>query len=79
MRPLHNKVLVERVENEKQTQSGIVLTRMDGPEYAKVLAIGPDVKEVTIGDVVLLDWNKASKAGDNYIIVEDFIVLIYEE
>ena len=46
---------------------------------AKVIAIGPDVDEVAIDDVVLLDWNKAIKSGDQYVITVDNIVFIYGE
>lgn len=79
MRPLHNKVIVERIPGETTTSSGIVLQRSDEVDKAKVIAIGPDVEEVSVGDVVLLDWNKAVKAGDNFVITVDNIVLIYGE
>ena len=79
MQPLHDKVLIERIENEKQTASGILLTRTDGPEYAKVLAIGPDVEQVAVDDVVLVDWNKATKYKEQYFIKEESIVFIYED
>ena len=77
MRPLHNKVIVERIPGETVTSSGIVLQRSNEVDKAKVIAIGPDVDEVSVGDIILLDWNKAIKAGDNHIITVDNIVLIY--
>jgi co-chaperonin GroES (HSP10) len=79
MRPLHNKVIVERIPGETTTSSGIVLQRSDEVDKAKVIAIGPDVEEVSVGDTVLLDWNRAVKAGDNFVITVDNIVLIYGE
>lgn len=79
MRPLHNRVIVEQIAAEKISAGGIVLQRSDGPDKAKVLAIGPEVKEVSIGDIVLLNWNAASKAGEHFIITEDQIVLVFEE
>jgi co-chaperonin GroES (HSP10) len=79
MRPLHNKVLVKRIPGEKTTASGIVLQRSDEVDKAEVLAIGPEVDEVSVGDIVLLDWNKAIKAGDKYLLTVDNIVLIYGE
>ena len=79
MRPLHNKVIVERLPGETVTSSGIVLQRSNEVDKAKVIAIGPDVDEVSVGDIILLDWNKAIKAGDNHIITVDNIVLIYGE
>jgi co-chaperonin GroES (HSP10) len=80
MRPLANKVLVERIEAEKVSAGGIVLQRTDGPDKAKILAVGPDVKEVAVGEVALINWNAATKAGDQqYIVPEDNIVFVYEE
>jgi co-chaperonin GroES (HSP10) len=79
MTPLHNKVIVERIPGETVTSSGIVLQRSDEVDKAKVLAIGPQVDEVSVGDIVLIDWNKAVKAGDNFILTVDNIVLIYGE
>jgi chaperonin GroES len=80
MKPLHNKVLVERIAGETTTNSGIVLKSSSEPDRAKVLAVGPEAKEVFVGDVVLLDWNAAQKAsGETYVIKEDFIVFVYEE
>jgi co-chaperonin GroES (HSP10) len=76
---LHNKVIVERIPGETVTSSGIVLQRSDEVDKAKVLAIGPQVDEVSVGDIVLIDWNKAVKAGDNFILTVDNIVLIYGE
>ena len=79
MRPLGNKVIVERIQNNTVSSGGIILNRSEEPDRAKVIAIGPDVDEVAIDDVVLLDWNKAVKAGDNYVLTVDNIVLIYGE
>lgn len=77
MRPLQNKVLVKRIPGETTTSSGIVLQRSNEVDKAEVLAIGPEVEEVNVGDIVLLDWNKAIKAADNYLLTVDNIVLIY--
>ena len=79
MQPLHNKVLVKRIAGETTTSSGIVLQRSNEVDKAEVLAIGPQVDEVQVGDIVLLDWNKTIKAGDNYLLTVDNIVLIYGE
>ena len=79
MRPLQDKIIVERIVTEKQTASGIILKSSDEPDRAKVVAIGPDVTEVKVGDVVLLNWNAAIKSGDNYAIKIDQVVFIYGE
>jgi len=61
MKPLQNKVLIERILGEKMSMGGIILHRSDAPDYAKVLAIGPDVDEVYVGETVLVNWNSAVK------------------
>ena len=70
---------VERIEKELTTSSGIILQSNDDPDYSKVIAIGPDVTEVAVGDKVLVDWNKAVKSGDVYVITENNIVFAVEE
>jgi chaperonin GroES len=72
-RPLHDRVLVRRVEAEEKTAGGILLpdTAKDKPQKGKVLAVGPGklTKEgkytpldVKVGDTVLFtNW-----AGDEF-------------
>lgn len=80
MRPLHNKVLIERIAAEKVSAGGIVLQRTEAPDNAKILAIGPDVKEVAVGEVALVNWNAAIKTqGEQYVIPEDHIIFVYED
>ena len=79
MRPLHNKVIVERIPGETTTESGIVLQRSNEVDRAKIIAVGPLVDEVSVGEVVLLDWNKVAKVGDNFVVSEDNIIFVYED
>lgn len=79
IRPLSNKVVVERIAAEKTSAGGIILNRTDGPDKAKIIAIGPDVKEVSVGEIVLINWNAAAKAeGEIYVVPVDEIVFVYE-
>lgn len=78
LKPLHNKVVVERITGENVTEAGIILQKQD-IERAKIVAVGPDVTEVVVGEIVLLDWSKATKSGDFFIITVDNIVFVYEE
>jgi len=80
IRPLGNKVVVEReVSSENTTQSGIILKSSQEPDKAVILAIGPEVNEVQVGDKVLLNWNKATKFdGEMYIVPVTEIIFIYE-
>ena len=79
LRPLGKKVIVDKILGEKTSAGGIVLTRSEEPDRAKILAIGSEVDEVAVGDIVLLNWNKASKAQEFYVIPVEDIVLIYGE
>ena len=75
--PLKNKVVVERLENVNATASGIILTSSPEPDKAKILSIGPDVEDVSVGDVVLLDWNAAVPIDNKYVVPATSIVFIY--
>lgn len=82
--PVKNKVAIVRLKNKLETDSGIVLTKAVGDvDKATVFAVGPDVKDVVIGNIVLVDWNKTTttKLGDVpiYIIKEDDIVAIFDQ
>ena len=77
--PLANKIVVKRIEGSRQTESGIILRHSGEPDRAEVMAIGPDVDEVSVGDVVLLDWNAAIKSGDYYVTKIDRVVFVYGE
>jgi chaperonin GroES len=64
-RPLHDRVLVKRVEAEERTRGGIIIpdTAKEKPVEGEVLAVGPGTRgsdsklqplDVKVGDRVLL-------------------------
>lgn len=64
IRPLHDRIIVKRVEKVRQTASGIVIpdSAAEKPEQGEVLAVGPGkrvsdgaliVPQVKPGDMVL--------------------------
>ena len=93
VRPLHDRVLIKRVEEETKTAGGIVLpgTAAEKPSRGNVIAIGRgkllengdirplDVKE---GDHVLFGKYSGSEVkvdGEDYIIMrEDEIMAVIE-
>jgi co-chaperonin GroES (HSP10) len=78
MRPLKDNIIVTRIAAEKQTASGIILKHTEAPDRAKVVALGPKVDEVQIGDELLVNWNKAVKVDDeDYVIPITEVVFIY--
>ena len=81
--PLKDKVAVVRIKNKLETESGIALTRnTEDVDRARVIAIGPDVTDVSNNDILLIDWNKASmnKFGDIpvYMISQEHIVAVFD-
>lgn len=85
VKPLHKKVLVAENRSETKSESGIILEGANSVRESKratVLAIGPEVTTVAVGDVVLLEWNKASviKIGDaqRAMIDEEHIVAVFD-
>ena len=84
--PLHDRVLVRRVEEEETTRGGIVIpdTAKDKPQKGKVIAVGDgritkDGKrrelQVKAGDQVLF----TSYAGDEFKLDGDKKVLLMRE
>jgi chaperonin GroES len=79
IKPLHDKVLIERLENIKETASGIILRHSEEPDRARVLAVGPLVTEVQVGDVVQPDWGKAAAVQEYFVVKIEDIAYIYGE
>ena len=84
IKPMKKFVLVAENKRENTTQSGIILegAGFDQSKTGTVLAIGPDVTDVKVGDVIYLEWNKGAvvKIGDaqRIMIKEEFIVATAE-
>lgn len=81
--PLKDKVLVAENKRENTTESGIVIEGAGGLGESKtgtVLAIGPDVKDVKVGDTIYLEWNKAQvvtiDGAQRVMIKEENIVAV---
>jgi co-chaperonin GroES (HSP10) len=80
IKPLGNKVVVERlVKKDNTTESGIILKSNEEPDRAIIMAIGSEVDEVQVGEVVLINWNKATKYKDEtFVIPVTEVVFVYE-
>ncbi|HVR95943.1 MAG TPA: co-chaperone GroES [Thermoanaerobaculia bacterium] len=89
IRPLHDRVLVKRIETQEQMRGGIIIpdTAKEKPQEAEVIAVGPgklsddgkrspmDVKE---GDRILMGKYSGSeiKIEDNdYVILREDEIL----
>jgi len=79
LKPTASNVHITRVAAEKQTSSGIILKSSEEPDKARVEAIGKDVTDLEVGEIVLVNWNKATKVeGESYIIPEADIIMVFE-
>ena len=83
-RPLHDRVLVRRVEAEEKTAGGIIIpdTAKEKPQQGEVLAVGPGKRSETSGEVIPVDIKVGdtvlySKYGGTEVAVngEDLLVL----
>ena len=93
-RPLHDHVLVKRVEEESKTKSGIIIpdTAKEKPMQGEVLAVGPGVRndkgelvalDVQVGDRILFGkWSgtEVKIDGDELLIMKESDIMgILEE
>ena len=88
-KPLHDRVLVQRLEQENKTSSGIIIpdTAKEKPMQAIVIAVGSGIKdnkgnvsplEVKIGDKILFaKWGgtEVKLEGIEYLIMKESDIL----
>ena len=85
LRPLHDKVLVQRKEEEETTAGGIVLpgSAAEKPSQGEVIAVGPGKRndngeqiapDVKVGDTVIFGQyggNEVKIDGEEYLILSE--------
>ena len=64
IRPLHDRIIVKRVQEEEKTKGGIIIpdTAKEKPQEGEVVAIGPGARDES-GKLVPIDL----KAGDRIL------------
>jgi chaperonin GroES len=80
IKPLADYVVAQNEEAESKTASGLYLpdNAKEKPKTAKVVAVGPDVKQVKVGDRIIYKSysNTDVKVGsDEYLLVKEEDVL----
>ena len=85
IRPLHDRVVVRRMEEEEKSSGGIILpgTAAEKPDQGEVLAVGPGkctdtgIREmaVRVGDIVLF----GKYAGNEVKIKDQELVVMRED
>jgi chaperonin GroES len=61
-RPLHDRVVVKRVEEDTKTKGGIIIpeTAQEKPMQGEIIAVGPGARDES-GKIVPLDVKKGDK------------------
>jgi chaperonin GroES len=80
MKPLADRVVATREEAKTQTASGIYLpdAAKEQPVVATVVAVGPDVKHIKVGDKIVYKEYAVTELRvetANYLIVKEEDVL----
>lgn len=85
MRPLHDRVLVKRIESEEKTKSGIIIpdTAKEKPQEGEVVAVGNGLRQengsilpldVKVGDRILFGkWSgtEIKVDGQEYLVMKE--------
>ena len=94
VRPLHDRILVERIDEEEKTPGGIIIpdTAKEKPSQGKVVAVGNGKKtedgkviplEVKVGDKILFGKYAGTEIkieGKEYLMMrEDEVFAVIEE
>ena len=89
VRPLHDRILVKRVEEEQKSAGGIIIpdTAKEKPQEARVIAVGNGkltdegkliTLEVSVGDRILVGKYSGSEItldGEEHLIIREEDVL----
>ena len=89
LRPLHNRIIVERSTEDEQKQGSIIIpdSAKEKPQQATVISVGPGkinkggkriALDVEAGDVVLIGkyaGNEVTVDGSDYVILTEDEVL----
>jgi len=88
MRPLHDRVVVKRIEGEERTKGGIIIpdTAKEKPQEGRVVAVGPGRSEdgkvikpdVKAGDRILFGKYSGTEVvldGEEHVIMREEDIL----
>ena len=88
-RPLHDRVVVKRLESDQKTKGGIIIpdTAKEKPQEGEIIAVGPGARDesgkivaldVLVGDRILFGkWSgtEVKLDGEDYLIMREEEVL----
>ena len=85
LRPLHDRILVERIEDGEQVKGGIIIpdSAKEKPQQGKVIAVG-NGKRLEDGSIVALDVKEGdrilfAKYAGSEVKIDDTEYLIFRE
>ncbi len=86
IRPLHDRVIVKRLDNERKTASGIVIpeSAAEKPDQGEILAVGPGKRDDS-GKLIPMDVKVGQRvlfgkyAGQTVKIDGDEVLVMREE
>ena len=80
MKPLGNRLLIEKLEREKEV-GGIIIQqeKREDSFKAKVLATGVDVEHCEVGSIILLSKYSGVEVKGGMLVKEDEVLAIIKE
>ena len=86
IRPLHDRVIVKRLDNERKTASGIVIpeSAAEKPDQGEILAVGPGKRDDS-GKLIAMDVQVGQRvlfgkyAGQTVKVDGDEVLVMREE
>ncbi len=76
IQPLADYIVAEAEKADERTASGLYLPTQaqEKPQTAKVLAVGKEVKEVKVGEIVIYggySTTEVKQAGKTYLLIKE--------
>lgn len=83
LRALGTRLLIEKIDADRVTSGGIVLQSAQEAPRARVLDVGPQVKEdIVIGNVLIVDWSRVGQVQfenrTHYMVDESTVLAVVE-
>ena len=83
LRATGTRILIEKMEASTTTAGGIVLQSATEAPKARILSVGPQVKEdVVAGNIIVVDWSKVGvfnfENEKQYVVDESTVLAVLE-
>lgn len=80
LKPLFDRIIIERLETESKTGGGIIIpsSAKEEPVFGIVVAIGKNVKDINVGDKIVFPrfgGNEINLENKKYLVMKELDVL----